>query len=185
MSIPLICLCMSSEIGIASSVEGECGGVIFEVQVIEDPSESESLYTLYYKINDKEKKLLYTPVSEHLSLACVQDQRNRNFLLLEEMCGGSGCSDEGTYTLIDPNTKKALVKYTPMPLHHSSGDKYEYLVRLAEYEKKNHEQIAKIIGYAPPYLPQSTDKYVMQINCSASATLAHIAIETYGAAKQI
>ena len=180
ISLTFIFLWISLGIAIASNVEGKCGGVIFAVKVIENPNEYESLYTVYYKINAKEKKLLFTPGSEHLSLACVQDNAKRDYLLLEEMCGGSGCTYEGTYTLIDHITKKILVEYTPLPQKNFRGNKLDDLDRRVAHEKKNHKQIANIIGYEPPYLPLSKGKYSMQINLSASPTLEHISIETYG-----
>ena len=90
LAITLIILGLSAEFANASIVEGECDGTIFAVKIVEVPTLSESLYTLYYKTTAKEKKFLYTPSSEHLSLACVQDNTHRNFLLLEERCGGRG-----------------------------------------------------------------------------------------------
>ena len=149
-------------------VEKKCGETDFLIKI--DNSDLVSLtYQLYYKINEKEKKLFYIPSSEHLSVACIQSNTNHRFLLMEEMCGGSVCTDAGVYALFDPTTKKMLVKYNPMPLNNDSDidddpGQVEFKVRLYELEQKNHQQIAKFLGYEPPYLPRSKAQFCCKEN---------------------
>ncbi|MGQ3892344.1 hypothetical protein [Legionella sp. CNM-4043-24] len=152
-----------TQAAVASIAERECGGTVFQVKINNLDFFSE--YKLYYKINTTKWKIFYIPKAEHLSVACIKDKKNKELLLLEEICGGSFCSDDGFYTLFDPSTKKMLVKYRPLP----SSKLYEDIdddpgevhakVRRSDHEQDNHKKIAKVLGYAPPYLPDSKDTF--------------------------
>ena len=72
-----------------------------------------------------------------------------------------------------------------MPDQNYSDNRVEDAIRRFDHEKENHHQVAKILGYEPPYLPRSNEKYAMRINLSAPPILEPIIIKTYGAAKQM
>jgi hypothetical protein len=95
----------------ASIMKGQCGGIIFQGKKQDNRESPTPKYRLYYKEENKLKKLFYEGNDDVLQVACIQDKNKHDLLLLEEFCSGSACSDvEGVYSLYDPSTKKMLIK---------------------------------------------------------------------------
>ena len=180
----------------ASVVEGKCGRTIFQVNIT-DINNISAEFDLFYKINSTEKKLLYS-TGDRISIACIKDIAKNELLLIEEFCSGSVCSDDGAYTVIDPKTKKILIKadssisgeinsknalikhlnnmlklckhedrnevMKEMLLIFKEKDQIQFAKRYSSemarlYEHHNHEQVAELIGFTPPYLPDSKNSF--------------------------
>lgn len=93
-------------------------------------------------------------------VACVEGFDHREFLLLEEICGGSACSDFGEYRIIDPGSKKILLdKESYIEADEFGVDKDDLDSKATEmgnrfnHEQRNIKAARKILGYTPPLLP--------------------------------
>ena len=144
-----------NNIAMASIVEGTCGRTVFQVEITE-PNNISATFNLYYKTHLNQKKLFYTPLADTISVACIQTGAKNDFLLIEEFCSGSACSEEGVYAVYDPKNKKMLIKskFIPPKDYKHKYSEYEHEDdQLRNFEHQNYEQVAKLIGYEPPYLP--------------------------------
>ncbi len=127
-------LLMLSHITIASVIEAQCGKSFFQVKTYNRHDISEMRYELYYKINNRQEKLLYkTDTGVFFHIACIKNKKKDELILFQEYCSGNACQ-ELTYGLIESNTKNIIIKP-------------------ADWPNGNYQQVEKLIGYPPPFLP--------------------------------
>lgn len=67
-------------------------------------------YQVIAQLKDRKTELWLNSI-DHLSSQCVLDSKNRDKILINAHCGGSGCS-EHTYTIIDAQT--LMVELVPV-----------------------------------------------------------------------
>ncbi|RUR08615.1 hypothetical protein [Legionella sp. km772] len=143
--------CCIAQFNALNTYKGECGNTTFVVRRDFDEG-----YKMFYLAGQQEK-LMYTAVTEFLDVACVDSIDNKKYLLLQERCGGSGCSDIGEYRIIDPKTRAILLGKKPFTAEDEEGmDEFAddstrvYELRRINHEEKNVEEATQILGYAPP-----------------------------------
>lgn len=154
-----------TKIASGKSYEGVCGGSTF---LIKESVSREEAPKIYYKVrSEKKEKFLYEASSEYLEVACVKNFDDKEYLLLEEMCGGSGCSDFGEYRIIDPISKKIVLGNEPftsedeVDVSVDEGNMADH-IRVFNHEKRNRKAAQKILGYNPPLLKL----FVKKLCCS-------------------
>ncbi len=149
-----------TSVAFGATYESQCAGTSMLVKA-DDSVESECPnYKIYYQLNGKTKKILYQACTDHMYVACIEGFDHKQYLLLEETCGGSVCSDFGEYRIIDPSSKKILLDKESYTVADEIGVKKDDLnSKTNEMQKRfNHEQknikaAKKILGYTPPLLP--------------------------------
>lgn len=161
--IVLILLMLLSEIALAKNSEyvQRCGDTTF---LVKSENSLGQVYKVYYRLNEKEEKFLYEASKEHLDVACVKSFAGMEYLLLEETCSGSGCSDFGEYRIIDPSNKKIILNGKPFTAEDeidvpNDSSKIAEMTRLANHESRNIKEATKILGYTPPLLTLFINKF--------------------------
>ncbi|RUR04847.1 hypothetical protein [Legionella sp. km772] len=143
--------CCITQFNALNTYKGKCGNTTFVVK--KDFNEG---YKMFYLVGQKEKQF-YIPEKELLDVACVDSIDNKKYLLLQERCGGSACSETGEYRIIDPHTRAFLLGKKPFTAEDEEGmDEFAddlkgaYEVRRFNHEEKNVAEATQILGYAPP-----------------------------------
>lgn len=149
--ILIVSLFISTQTVFSSIVEHQCGDSLVQIKIKKEDVMYSS-YAFYYKNNLSKSKLFYKPKADRISVACIKDKNNHDLLLIEESCSGSACSDDGTYAVFNPGSKRMLIKFAPLSFD-VDRNKVELATYIRNAEDKNHKQVAKLIGYNPPYLP--------------------------------
>lgn len=143
------------QIAFSKTYEGNCANITFYIKggkYIDDET-----FEIFYKVNNKEK-FLYTASMEYLKIACVEGADKKEFLLLQERCGGSACSNYGEYKVIDPVSKRILLNQSFMTDSDDTSEKFDPEVddkvafgeKQSRYGKRNAKAVKKILGYLPP-----------------------------------
>lgn len=164
--LPLITFLLWTDTTSSAVVPGECDGTLIRIH-ISDVDNISAQFNLYYKVASKKQKLFYSPKADRLSIACIKDKQGRSLLLIEEFCSGSVCSDTGTYSVFDPQNKRMLIKFdlpsfkTPKNMVNLKAYSNN---RLRLYEQKNHDEVTKLLGYKPPFLPDYNNTFCCNIN---------------------
>jgi hypothetical protein len=137
--ISLIVLSFFAKVSMASLVETNCGGLVFQIRITgDDPLYK--IYRIYYKSTDQSKKLIYkTPFENMLFATCVKNKKNEELLLFNEYPGGNS-APEDMYSVFDPRTKKMLIK--------RKG-----------WHQGNSKEVAQLLGVPPEVFEKDDDAY--------------------------
>lgn len=122
-SVNLEKFCCVSQIQAINTYRKQCGNTTF--LIVQDDND----FKFYYLLS-QEKKLFYTSYTDYLHVSCAKAVNHNDYLLLQEICGGSACTDSGEYKIIDSKTKKFV------------------LDKRANAEE-NAREAKKILGYIP------------------------------------
>lgn len=147
--------CLSIQIAYGKNYESICASTTF---LIKSAHLKEYAYAIYYTSDKKQEKFLYGSVLENLYAACVTGFDGKEYLLLQETCGGSGCLDFGEYRIIDPISKKILLAEEPFSAEDEldvpqDDSKVARLSKLHNRAQRNIKAARKLLGYTPPLLP--------------------------------
>lgn len=116
----------------------KCGEYLFKVEVLNESDFYDREFRLYYQKEGGKEVLFYkTNAARFLDAACIKDIKNKQYLLTQQTCGGSGCPED-VYGLFDLDKNKLLI----------NPDEVTWAVDLPI---GNSKVIKKIIGYDPPY----------------------------------
>ena len=117
----MVLLLIFSQIGIASVINKECGGKFFRVKILKGIDKFEKRFELYYMRTHGAMKMFYRSKSGiSLTIACIQNNKNRYILIFQEFCGGNGCPED-IYGIFDPVQEIMLISPTDWSNGNSKG----------------------------------------------------------------
>jgi len=86
------------------------------------------------------------------------------YVLLQERCSGSVCTDEGQFRVIDPYTKKIIINEQPMTTEDQHGtegldDNMASKISISNHDFRNQKLVERFLGTPLPIVRKSKDKF--------------------------